>query len=491
MNKQLKRVSTVVLLMFLALFCSSTIIQVFSVDQLNNDPRNTRALDDSYSAQRGPILDANGGVIAQSVPSSDDYKYQRVYNNAALYSAVTGYYTLNQENTGIEGAMNSYLSGTSNDQFLTSVSSIFTGQKPKGAAVELTIDPVVQQAAYDALGDNIGAVIAMDPKTGAILAMVSKPSYDPNTLAVHSTSKFFVAYDALSKSPQKPLVNRALAGDLYHPGSVFKIVTASAALDSGKLTTDSTFANPTQLQLPGTNTFIHNSSGTTCGAGGTATIATAIQLSCNIPMAEAAQQLGESTMSDYAKRFGFGHRFTLAGSGASQVSATPSIYPDQQNTPQLMMSAFGQFEDRVTPLQIALDSAAVANGGIEMQPTLIKKVINPDLSELDALKPTVYNTPISATTAATVRDMMISSVANGAASNARIVGVQVAGKTGTAQNGTAAPYTLWFTGFAPANDPSVVVAVVLENGGGHGQDAVGNQIAAPIGKKVLEAVLNK
>jgi len=491
MNKQLRRVSTVVLLMFVALFCSSTVIQVFSVDQLNADPRNTRALDDSYSAQRGAILDADGGVIAESVPSNDDYKYQRVYEDPALYAAVTGYFTLDQENTGIEGAMNSYLSGTANEQFFSNISSIVTGQKPKGAAVELTIDPAVQEAAYNALGNNIGAVVAMNPKTGAILAMVSKPSYDPNTLAVHSTSKFFAAYDALSKSSQKPLVNRAIAGNLYHPGSVFKIVTASAALDSGTFTTDSGFANPASLQLPGTNTFIRNSNGAACGAGATATIGTAIQLSCNIPMAQVAQQLGESTMLDYAKRFGFGHRFVLAGSGASAMSVTPSIYPADQNTPELMMSGFGQYEDRVSPLQIALDSATVANGGIEMQPTLIKKVINPDLSELDVLKPTVYNTPISATTASAVRDMMISSVANGAASNARIEGVEVAGKTGTAQNGKSDPYTLWFTGFAPADDPSVVVAVVIENGGGHGQDAVGNEIAAPIGKTVLEAVLNK
>ncbi|MEJ1230793.1 MAG: penicillin-binding transpeptidase domain-containing protein [Galbitalea sp.] len=156
-----------------------------------------------------------------------------------------------------------------------------------------------------------------------------------------------------------------------------------------------------------------------------------------------------------------------------------------------MLSAFGQGDDRVTPLQIALDSAAIANGGVEMQPTLIKKVIEPDLSELKVLHPTVYSTPISATTAGEVRDMMISSVANGAASNATIEGVQVAGKTGTAQNGVHDPYTLWFTGFAPADDPQVVVAVVVENDGGHGQTAVGNQIAAPIGKKVLEAVLGK
>jgi peptidoglycan glycosyltransferase len=487
-NKQLKRVSTLVLLMFLALFVSSSVIQVFSVDSLKSDPRNVRALDDSFNAQRGDILTADGAVIAKSVKSNDKYKYQRVYTDPKVYANITGYFTLNQANTGIEGAMNDYLSGSSNDQFLDNITRIVTGQPAKGAAVELTIDPKIQLAAYDALGNNRGAVVAINPKTGAILAMVSKPSYDPNTLAVHNTAAFTKAYQALTKSSVKPLTDRAIAGDLYHPGSVFKLVVASAALDSGRFTATSGFPNPAALKLPQSSSFIHNSTNATCGPGATATIATAIRLSCNIPMAQLGAALGEPTLSQYATRFGFGHQFDLAGKG---VAVTPSIYPTGQDAPHLELSAFGQSDDRVTPLQIALDSATIANGGTEMQPTLIKKVIAPDLSALQTLTPSVYGNPITTATASSVRDMMISSVADGAASNATIEGVQVAGKTGTAQNGVNDPYTLWFTGFAPANDPQVAVAVVVENGGGLGQDAVGNQIAAPIGKKVLEAVLNK
>jgi peptidoglycan glycosyltransferase len=489
MNKQLRRVSLVVLVMFVALFASSTIIQGFSTDALNNDPRNVRALDDSYSAQRGAILDADGGVIAQSVPSNDVYKYQRQYTNGPMYAAVSGYFTLNQQNTGVEGAMNSYLSGTASGQLIPGLTSIVTGQKPKGDNVELTIDPAVQLAAWNALGNYQGAIVALDPKTGAILALVSKPSYDPNTLAVHSTTDFFKAYNALNTDSTKPLTNRATAGNLYHPGSVFKLVVASAALDSGKFTTDSTVPNPAALKLPGSSSSIHNSTNTACGAAGpTATIGEAIQYSCNIPMAEVGQQLGQATMSDYTTRFGYGHTFDLANTG---YPATPSIYPTGQDVDQLMLSSFGQSDVRVTPLQIALDSAAIANGGNEMQPTLIKSVVAPDLTTVQSLKPTVYSTPISSSTASAVRDMMVSSVDSGAATNARIEGVQVAGKTGTAENAKGAPYTLWFTGFAPANNPSVVVAVVIENGGGRGEDAVGNQIAAPIGKQVLEAVLNK
>jgi peptidoglycan glycosyltransferase len=488
MNRQLRRVGTVILLMFLALFASTTIIQVFSADQLKTDPRNVRTLDDSYSAERGEILDADGNVLAKSVPSNDVYKYQRVYTDPELYADVTGYFTFNQANPGIEGALNDYLSGSANGEFFSNLSRIATGQSVQGASVELTIDPKVQQAAWNALGNNLGAVVAMNPKTGAILAMVSKPSYDPNTLSVHSSSKFFAAYDALIKSSSKPLTNRATAGDLYHPGSVFKLVVASAALDSGKATPTTAFPNPAALKLPLSTDYIHNSTGQTCGPGSTATIATAIRLSCNIPIAQLGASIGEATISEYATKFGFGQPFSLAN---GNFDVTPSIYPTGQDAPQVMLSSFGQSDDRVTPLQIALDSATIANGGVEMQPTLIKKIIEPDLSELQVLKPTIYGMPITSITAGEVRDMMISSVADGAASNARIVGVQVAGKTGTAQNGVHDPYTLWFTGFAPADDPQVVVAVVVENGGGLGQDAVGNQIAAPIGKAVIEAVLGE
>ena len=488
MTRQLRRVGTIILLMFVALFCSTTIIQVFSVDQLNADPRNVRTLDDSYSAERGAILASDGSVIAESLPSKDVYKYQRVYKGGKFYADVTGYFTFNQENPGIEGALNDYLSGSANGQFLDNLTRIFTGQTIKGASVELTIDPKIQKAAYEALGNQQGAIVVLDPKTGAILAMVSKPSYDPNALSVHSTSKFLSTYNALNTTSSKPLVNRATAGDLYHPGSVFKLVVASAALESGKFTADSTFPNPASLKLPLTNTIIHNSTLKTCGPGAKVSIATAISLSCNIPMAELGEALGEATISEYAQKYGFGKSLALAD---GNFDVTPSIYPTGQDVPHLMMSAFGQSDDRVTPLQIAMDSAAIANGGTEMQPTLIKKIIEPNLSEQKVLTPTVYGTPIGTTTAASIRDMMIASVQSGAATNATIEGVQVAGKTGTAQNGTHDPFTLWFTGFAPADDPQVAIAVVVENDGGHRQEAVGNQIAAPIGRQVLEAVLGK
>lgn len=485
MNKELRRVSAVILAMFLTLFISSSVIQVIAVNALESDGRNVRVLYDSFSTERGPIL-VDGVPIAESQPVEDAYSYLRVYSNGPLYAPVTGYLTLNQGNTGIEDAMNEELSGTSDAQFIDQVNALISGQAPKGASVELTIDPVVQQAAWDALGDNTGAIVAIDPKTGAILAMVSKESYDPNVLASHeSTATVIERYQELLANPNKPLINRAISGDLYHPGSIFKIIMTAAALSGGDYTPDSEFPNPGQLQLTGTETFISNAEGGSCGGAATASIATALRLSCNIPFAQLGEALGEDRIRDMAESFGFGKRISIP------MTSTASIYPSGMDTAQLQLSSFGQFDDKVTPLQMAMVSAAIANGGVLMQPTLIESVTAPDLRVIQGFQPSVFSSPVSGDVAATMTQMLVNGVSNGAASNARISGVDVAGKTGTAENGEGEPYTLWFTGFAPANDPRVAIAVVVENGGGRGQNAFGNLIAAPMAKKVLEAVLSR
>lgn len=484
MNKELRRVSVAVLVMFLALFGSSTVIQVFQQDNLKADSRNTRTLYASFSAERGPIL-VDGQPIAVSTPVDDEYKYQRSYPQGELYSAVTGYFTLNQGNTGVEGALNDYLSGSANEQFLDQLNSIVSGQNPKGAAVELTIDPVVQRAAWDALGSYTGAVVALNPKTGEILAMVSKPTFDPNTLATHDNTAFFSTYNGLIGDAGDPLINRAIAGNLNPPGSTFKLVVTATALENG-LTPDTEFPNPASLTLPQSTNVITNAEGGACGGGATASIATALRLSCNIPFAQLGAQLGYPLISQQAREFGFGD-----DSLRIPMAVEPSVYPPTESQAQLMVSSFGQGSDRTSPLQMAMVSAAVANGGQLMYPNLVESITAPDLSVLQAFEPRVYSTPMSAATASTMTGMMVQGVANGAASNARISGVDVAGKTGTAENGDTDPYTLWFTGFAPADDPQVAVAVVIENGGGQGQSSFGNRIAAPIARQVMEAVVNK
>jgi penicillin-binding protein A len=480
MNREIRRVSVALLVMFFALCASSTVITALQADNLRADGRNVRTLYDSYSTQRGPIL-VDGEAIAYSTPVDSEYRYLRTYTQPELYANITGYFTLNQGNTGIEGALNDYLSGTSNDQFFAQLNAIFTGQEAKGAAVELTIDPVVQQAAWDALGDHLGSVVALDPQTGAVLAMVSKPSYDPNLLASHSTAEVMNAYDTLLADPSDPLINRAIAGDLYHPGSTFKVVVSAAALDSGAMTPDTAVPNPAQLQLPQSNSVVHNASGGTCGPGEQVTLADALRLSCNIPFAEIGGALGDDLMRQYSESFGFGRPLSVP------MRVTPSHYPDNPDAAQTMLSAFGQSDVRATPLQMAMVSAAVANGGVLLKPELVESITAADLSEIEGFQPEVFSNPISPETSATLVQLMVNNVANGAASNARISGVNVGGKTGTSENGEGEPYTLWFTGFAPAEDPQVAVAVVIEDGG----RSSGNAEAAPIARRVMEAVLSR
>ncbi len=484
MNREIKRVSTIVLAMFLALLVSTSILQVVQADNLAEDSRNTRARNDSYSAQRGAILVA-GQPVAQSVPSSDVYKWQRVYSNGPLYSAVTGFYPINGEATGLEGALDDKLAGTSNSQFFDRINAILTGKNPQGASVETTIDPKAQQAAWDALGDYQGAVVLLEPKTGRILAMVSKPTYDPNVLASHDTAAVNTTYQQLLDTAGDPLINRTIGGNLNPPGSTFKPVMSASAFGTGEYTKDSQLPNPASLPLPGSPTIVKNDSLTTCGPGETVSIATAQILSCNIPFAELGMQLKPQVIKDQADKFGFNQSFKIP------IPVEKSVYPLYTDPAERALGSFGQKDDRATPLQMAMVSAAVANGGKLMTPNLVDAIRSSDLQTIDSFTPTQFSQPMSQENADTIKQMMVDGVDHGVASNARIDGVQVGGKTGTAQNGENDPYTLWFTGFAPANDPQFAVAVVVENGGGRGQSGTGNSIAAPIAKKVLEAVLNK
>lgn len=485
MSKELRRLSFVMLAMFLVLFGSTSFIQVFQADALAENGYNKRALYDSYEVQRGSII-ASGTAIASSVPSDDVFSWQRVYTDADMWSPVTGYINAALGSaTGIERAMNQELSGTGGAQFFSRVEQIFTGQAPQGSNVVLSLDATVQKAAYDALGDLEGGIVAIEPSTGRILAMVSSPGYDTNLLAVHDTDAVQASYNELLANAQQPLSNRAIAGTLNPPGSTFKLVTVSAALATGEWTPESTLPNPATYTLPGTSTSISNAGGGTCGPGETVTIADALRLSCNIPMAELAAQLGGEIMRQEAEKYGFNTAFTIP------LESTASTYPRALSDDRAALSGFGQGDVRATPLQIAMVSAAIANAGIVMNPQMVDQVIGPDLSVQQTFDPTEFGRALDEDLAAEMASMMVANVSEGVASNARIDGVEVAGKTGTAENGGTRPYSLWFTGYAPADDPRVAIAVVVENGGGQGQSGSGNSIAAPIAKKVMEAVLGR
>jgi len=473
----------VVAAMFLSLFISASAIQALESETLAEDPRNVRNLYESYKTLRGPIL-VDGKAIATSVESDNAYRYLRVYEDQ-MYSAVTGYFSVFRGATGIEAALNSYLSGQSSSQFFEKFNAVLSGNPVSGAAVELTIDPLMQQAAWDALGDLQGSVIALDPVTGNILAMVSKSSFDANEIAGHDNQTVADNYARLEQDPNKPLINKTISGDLYHPGSVFKLVVAAAALESGLYTNDSTFQNPVSVQLPGSTAEVFNSTERPCGTGAaTVSLIDAMSLSCNIPFVELGLALGQDRLRAQAELFGFGKELRVP------MVVTPSTFPAQLDDAQLGLSSFGQYDVRATPLQMALVSAAIANGGVVMKPNLIESVISPNLSVIDAPRPGVLSQPITASTAENLKLMMIESVKNGVASNAELEGIEVAGKTGTAENGEGVRPTLWFTGFAPSVNPRVVIAVVIEDGGGR-DGASSNAVAAPVARDFFRAVFGQ
>ncbi|MEY4275739.1 MAG: hypothetical protein RIS26_202 [Actinomycetota bacterium] len=480
MNRELRRVSLVVGAMFLSLFVSATNLQVISADSLAKDQRNVRAIYDGYQTKRGAIL-VDAQPIADSTEVADAFHFNREYSSN-IYSAVTGFYSYYQGATGLESSANDYLSGKNSAQFFEQLNSLFSGNPVSGASIELTINPKVQKAAYEAMGNKVGAVVAIEPTTGNILAMVSTPGFNANKLAVHSGSKAQANYNQLLGASGDPLINKAIGGSLYTPGSVFKLVVAAAALENG-YKTSSELPNPRTYTLPGTNTSIHNSGNSNCGGTKTVTLLNALRLSCNIPFAELGVELGQDKIRNMARAFGFGKSFRIP------TVATASIYPENMDDAQTALSAFGQFDVRVTPLQMALVTAAIANGGKQMNPQLIENVQSSNLALLSQSSPSEFGTPISKTTADGLREMMIAAVKNGVSTNGQVSGTVVAGKTGTAQNGGNNPYTLWFTGFAPANNPKVAVAVMVANGGGMGQGGSGNLLAAPIARAVIKAVL--
>ncbi|KJL48200.1 Penicillin-binding protein A [Microbacterium hydrocarbonoxydans] len=484
MTKELRRLSIVMLFMFLSLFAAASWIQVVDADALGQNSNNKRTRLDSYEIQRGSII-VDGVAIASSVPTSDMYQFQRAYTDAAMWEPVTGYFNpALQSATGIEKALNADLSGTGSSAFFSEIERIVSGQPQTGLSVELSLNTAAQRAAYEALQGLQGAVVAIEPKTGRILAMVSTPGFDTNLLATHDSDAANAAYDQLDADPANPLYNRAIAGDLNPPGSTFKILVAAAAFATGEWTPDSTLPNPARYQLPQSNNTVSNAWGGTCGAGDTVTIAEAIRLSCNIPMAELAVQLGDDTIREMAEKFGFNKSFD------TPVASTASSYPRALDDAQTALTGFGQGKVTATPLQIAMVAAGLANDGVVMNPHMVDAVIGNDLSVVRSYEGTEFARATDKEVADAVTAAMVASVNTGAAQGARIDGVDVAGKTGTAENGSN-PYTLWFTGFAPADDPAVAVAVVVENGGGKGQSGSGDTIAAPIAKKVIEAVLGR
>ena len=487
MNRPLRRVAMACLVLFGLLIVNVNWVQVVKADDYRDDPRNSRVLLRTYERERGPIavLDADGRrqAVAESVPTEGPLEWLRTYPGGPEYAAVTGYYSLVYGRTGIERAQDEELSGDADEFFVRRLSDVVTGRSPEGGAVLLTLDPAAQAAAYEGLQGNRGAVVALDPRTGAVLAMVSLPSYDPARLSSFEPADIRSYYAELNGAPADPLLNRATS-KTYPPGSTFKVVTAAAAL-AGGVTPETEIPSPVVLDLPQTRAGLRNFGGSAC-SGETSTLADAMRISCNTAFGALGLQLGDDALREQAEAFGFG-----ADDLRVPLRVADSQFPEEANPPQTAQSAIGQFDVRVTPLQMAMVAAGVANDGEVMEPHLVQEVQAPDLSVVSAARPETLSRATSEEVADQLTSMMELVVSDGSGRRAQIDGVRVAGKTGTAQHAPGRPPHAWFIGFAPADDPQVAVAVVVEDGGSLGSEATGGALAAPIASAVMRAVLGR
>jgi peptidoglycan glycosyltransferase len=487
MNRPLRRVAMACLVLFGLLLGQANWVQVVKAKSYRNDPRNQRVLLRTYDRERGAILVGSGAdrvAVARSVATGDTLKYLRIYPGGAAYAPVTGFASLVYGYTGVERQENSVLSGEDERLLVRRLSDYITGRTVSGGSVVLTLDPKAQQAAYAGLAGKVGAVVALDPRTGAVLAMASSPSYNPSVLTTHRRTQITDAYGRLLGNPSSPLLNRAVQ-QTYPPGSTFKLITAAAALAAG-VTPTTRIPSPTVLNLPGTTADLSNFGGEHCGDGRTTTFADALRISCNTAFGGLGLRLGADALRRQAEAFGFG-----GGTLHVPERVATSVFPSQLTRAQVAQSAIGQYDVRVTPLQMAMVGAAIANGGVLLRPYVVKEVDAPDLSQLSVTTPEVLGHAVSAAIARTLTSMMELVVNRGTGTRARIPGVRVAGKTGTAQHQVGQPPHAWFVGFAPADNPTVAVAVLVENGGNLGSDATGGRVAAPIAKAVMEAVLGR
>lgn len=482
MIRQINRVTAAIIVLLLALIINLSYIQVFKAGDLRNQAGNQRVTLTEYSRERGPIL-LGSQTIAESTPTTDSLKYLREYGDGSTYAAITGFYSLVYGATGIESEANDVLAGNDSRFFVDRLQQLFANREPKGGAIRLTIDPDAQLAAMKALNGRTGAVVAIDPTTGAILALASSPSFDPNLLSSHDAQEIQNTYEELNADSNQPMLNRPLAMTLP-PGSTFKLVTAAAALESGKYFAESELPGPTEINLPGTDVQLGNWNGKSCGTDDVTTLRAALEISCNTAFAWLGMELGADAIGEQAQKFGFESEFEVP------LTAAVSRFPTDLNKPQTAMSAIGQFDVRATALQMALVAAGIANDGVVMKPYLVSQILGPDLTVLQNTNPSAFGRAMSVENSKILRDMMVGVVTKGTASNARISGINVGGKTGTAENAPGEPAHAWFVGLAPSDQSKVAVAVVLQNGGG-ASEVSGNALAAPIAAAVMRAVLKQ
>lgn len=483
MTRQIRLLGVSLMVCFAVLFVQLNRLTVFQADALNENPNNTREILRDFTKPRGTVTTADGVVIAQSVPSDDRFELQRQYPEGALFAAITGHFSFTLGSAGVEKTYNDELAGRTLDLSFQDLGDLFV-DKDRTGDLGLTVRADLQRIAAERLGEREGSVVALDPRTGAILALVSYPTYDPNMLANHDTQAAADAATLLDSSPEKPRLSRAYQ-ERFFPGSTFKVVTATAALTSGAITADEpVYPRSSAYTPPGTSRPLQNFGGSTCGGA----LFEVLWVSCNTAFAQMGVDTGADAMIATAERFGFNRDVPIDLTRPAR-SNFPTDF--ERNVPALAQSAIGQNEVAATPLQMAMIAAAVANDGAIMRPHVLGDVRDTDGNIVDTFDEEVWTTAMDRGTSALLREAMVGVVEQGTASRLKVPGFVVGGKTGTAQLGTEPPRShAWILGFAgPAGElPTIAVAVIVEGQEG-ASEQTGGRVAAPIAQAVLQAYL--
>ncbi|MFC5150012.1 peptidoglycan D,D-transpeptidase FtsI family protein [Streptomyces aureoversilis] len=484
MNKPVRHIAIFSGVLMFALLARSTWVQFVRADDLANNEHNQRVAIANFSQPRGNII-VGGQPITGSTKTGGDLKYKRTYTDGKMYAPITGFFSQGYGSNQLENLNNKLLNGSDDRLSLQRTSDLLTRKKAQGGDVVTTIDPKAQKAAYEGLGGKKGAVVALDPRTGKILALSYTPAYDPSTVAGLSGSDK-KAWEELEKDKNKPMLNKALK-EVYPPGSTFKIVTASAALENGlypdiNASTDS----PDPWIMPGTVTPLPNQNPTAPCKN--ATLNVAMQHSCNNVYGKVSSDLGKDKMRETAEKFGFNNPTV-----DTPVRAAKSAFPDNINKSQTALAGIGQGSLTASPLQVAMMTAAIANDGKLMKPYMVEELRGPDLSTVEKHKPERMSQAVSPETAKKVQQMMEDTATKGTGKAALIDGITVGGKTGTAERGAKHQNLAWFISYAKTAEGSpVAVAVMIDPDDDVPTDQIsGGKLAGPIAKKVMQAVLDK
>ncbi|WP_328720544.1 penicillin-binding transpeptidase domain-containing protein [Streptomyces sp. NBC_00247] len=482
MNKPLRRIAIFCGVLILALLVRTNYLQYVRADELNSREENRRVRIERYAHERGDII-VDGKAVTGSVETNgSDFKYKRVWKDGPMWAPVTGFSSQAFDSTQLENLEDGILTGNDDQLFFNRTLSMFTGEQKKGGNVVTTLNGAAQKAAFEGLGNQKGAAVALDPQTGAILALASTPSYDPSVFAGNS-DKDSEARAKLLADKDQPMLNRALR-ETYPPGSTFKIVTAAAALENGLYDSiDDPTDSPLPWTLPQTSRPLNNEGTIPCK---NATLREALRYSCNTVFGKISADLGNKKMIEEANKFGFNDEIF------TPVRADKSVYPED-NPSQNAMAGIGQASNRATPLQMAMVASTIANDGKLMQPYMVAARQAPNTDTIYTAEPKEMSQPLSAANAQKIQQMMETVVEQGTGTNAQIDGVTVGGKTGTAENGvnnSKKPYA-WFISYAKTDKGSpVAVAVVVADSKANRDNISGGGLAAPIARAIMKAVID-